>query len=88
MDFSKYENKLPYPDKARVALKKYYEQLQLYCKEEVRLHNLFRQDLEAEAGTSNNPKKDLLFEKAWEFGHSAGFSEIASYYFDLAELVK
>ena len=53
-----------------------------------RLYNEFRNDLAIENGMEYHPKKDKLFELAWEFGHSAGYAEVASYYERLVGLLK
>lgn len=37
---------------------------------------------------TDNPKKDKLFEKAWEYGHSSGHSEVLNYYDDLVDLIR
>lgn len=48
----------------------------------------FKAALEKEYYTWDNPKKDRLWAIAYELGHSAGFSEIESYYSDLVDLVR
>jgi hypothetical protein len=87
-----YRNTLPY---ARVGLStgqadmaEVSARAKAYQTEEARLHAEFRADLESAYETTGNPKKDLLFSKAWDIGHSAGFAEVASYYGDLVELVR
>lgn len=47
----------------------------------------FKLKLEEKYGTSNNPKRDMLWDKAWDYGHSSGYSEVESYYSDFLELV-
>ena len=46
-----------------------------------------RAKCEREHGTEDNPKADLLWQKAWEQGHSSGLHEVAIVYADIAELV-
>lgn len=53
-----------------------------------RLEDQLRTDLEAEHGMAGHHKADLLWEKAWERGHSCGLSEVASNYEDLVVLAK
>jgi hypothetical protein len=53
-----------------------------------RLNDLFKHDLEVEHGVSDNPKRNKLFEIAWGEGHAYGFSEVASHYDTLVELIK
>lgn len=64
------------------------EQKKLYYNEESRLHQQFIDDLEKENGMENNPKKDILWAKAWEHGHSSGYEDVINIYEDLIELVK
>ncbi len=59
-----------------------------YNAENSRLQTKFREDVEAENGMTDHPKRDLLWSKAWERGHSSGFSDVLSAYDDLVELVK
>lgn len=53
-----------------------------------KLMDQFRSDLEAEYEMTDHPKASLLWEKAWERGHSGGFSDVYSAYADMVELVK
>lgn len=64
------------------AKKEYNEEIQKRFTE-------FKQDLEKEFGVEGNPKADLLFAKAWEFGDSnGGYSEAYNYYEDLVDLIR
>lgn len=45
-------------------------------------------ELEAAYEMADHPKRDRIFEMAWERGHSCGWSEIENEYLELAELVK
>jgi hypothetical protein len=63
-------------------------QEQAYRDEQFRITAAFRKSLEEEHGTVGHPKADLLWEKAWEDGHSGGYGEVLNYYIDLVELVK
>lgn len=47
----------------------------------------FKLKLEEKYGTSDNPKRDLLWDKAWDHGHSSGFAEVELYYSDFLELI-
>lgn len=122
MNFDKYKNELPHPDKAdyttvyqyekgvcvftntqkfcrenQISFSKttetvvdeeaYKEARRVYYAESNRLVESFKSDLEEEYGTQDNPKKDLLFSKAWDHGHSGGFSEVESVYGDLVDLI-
>lgn len=44
--------------------------------------------LEDEHGLREHPKRELLWSKAWDLGHSYGLSEVENYYADLAELLQ
>lgn len=55
---------------------------------EIELFNEFKQDLFEELEITDNPKRDLLFEKAWDRGHSYGFYEVYNTALDLVELIK
>jgi hypothetical protein len=111
MDFSKYENKVPYPkkpSKPRLSsstpsiseIKQYQNDIddfevkeiaykssfQAYQDENVRLKNLFKQDLFDELGISNHPKKEEIFEYAKENGSGldsvfAKANEIVEFFF-------
>ena len=59
-----------------------------YGKMESELHQQFRKDLEEENGMTDHLKRDALFNKAWEDGHSSGINEVALVYSDLVDLVK
>ena len=41
-----------------------------------------------ELDIADNPKRDLLFNKAWELGHSYGLSEVYHYADELVCLIK
>lgn len=79
-----YGNYLPYPHNTDPL---YKEKLARYQAMEGQLYNEFKQDLFKEAGIENNPKRDILFSKAWERGHSSGFSEVHGCFHDLLELI-
>lgn len=59
-----------------------------YYLEDRRILLLFKKCIYHEFGVENNPKKDLLFEKAWELGHSGGYDEVYNYFGDLVDLIK
>jgi hypothetical protein len=76
----KYENRIEYSRAPEVR--------KLYYKERVLLERLFKEDLEKEFGVESNPKKDMLYSRAYERGHSSGFNEIAGVYADLVDLIR
>ena len=51
------------------------------------LHEQFKRELFEELGILDNPKREELFSKAWELGHSAGYSEVYNYARDLVDLI-
>lgn len=52
-----------------------------------RRHAEFKVDAFAELNITNHPKANLLFEKAWEEGHSNGYSEVWYHMQDLVDLI-
>lgn len=48
----------------------------------------FKLDLFKELGIETNPKRDLLFQKAWDRGHSSGLAEVHTCAMDLVELIE
>ena len=59
-----------------------------YHKEVAMLDDLFKKHALAYVGLYNHPKKDIIFSKAWEDGHSAGHPEVLSKLEDLAVFVE
>jgi hypothetical protein len=51
------------------------------------LNDEFRGLLKWSYGLRDNPKEPLLFDIAWEYGHSSGYAEVEGYYRRLAELI-
>ncbi len=47
----------------------------------------FKKDLFEEYGVTNNPKKDLLWSKAWDHGHSSGLGNVEYHFRDLVDLI-
>lgn len=68
--------------------KAYRDAVHEYHAAEAKLFEEFKADLLEDNGVTNNPKADLAFWLANDYGHSFGFSEIASYFEDLVELIK
>ena len=66
----------------------YKDQHAAYMQELNNLEQEFRNDLEAYYEMTNHPKAVLLYDMAWDYGHSVGFSEVANHYSDLVRLVK
>ena len=48
----------------------------------------FRGDLFIALGVSKNPKRELMYKLAWDYGHSSGYQEVYNYALDLVELIK
>lgn len=51
------------------------------------LQKEFEQDLFAEFGVLDNPKRDACYAMAWERGHAYGYSEVYSIFSDLVKLI-
>ncbi|AMS01181.1 hypothetical protein AR9_g097 [Bacillus phage AR9] len=47
-----------------------------------------KRELEKFYNTSNHPKREKLFELAWEYGHGHGSHEVDFYYDDLIDLIR
>jgi hypothetical protein len=62
--------------------------LTAYGAETARLEAQFKHDMLIELGVVGHPKADELYSIAWEMGHSAGYSEVASYMWDMVDLIK
>ena len=61
---------------------------QAHQAETTRLQEEFFDDVKADLGIENNPKADKLLAKAWERGHSAGYSEVYNEACDLVDLIQ
>ena len=82
-----YNNKSPYPKVLFHTLqdRKSYKE---YRDETFNLQDKFKEDLFVEYKVENNPKRELLYSKAWQRGHSAGLNEVALHFSDLVELIQ
>lgn len=58
-----------------------------YKEETDRLHEQFKQDLFNDLGIAENPKREELFEKAWELGHHK-FDAAFHWAEDLVKLIR
>lgn len=58
-----------------------------YDAEEARLHGQFKSDLFRELEIAGHPKAEILYQKAWEQGHSAGYEEVFNCANDLVDLL-
>lgn len=79
-----------FADKAEAYEKEveiYNKQLEAYHNEKAELLEQFKKDLFEDLGIQNNPKRHLLYDKAWDRGHSSGLYEIFSCAQDLVELI-
>lgn len=74
---SEYENEIEYFE----ANKEWHEDIG-------RLSHEFREDLFAYLQIEMNPKREILYSLAYDYGYSGGYSEIFSYAQDLAELIR
>jgi ribonuclease M5 len=51
------------------------------------MHLNFQNDLFKQYGVENHPKRERCFGLAWEHGHSAGYTEVLSYFDEFVELI-
>lgn len=66
----------------------YDAHLKHYREENLRLQNEFRRDLIAKYNMTDHPKADKLFNKAWDYGCSLGYSSTEDYFIDLIDLME
>jgi len=66
----------------------YDKQVENYRKEDGRLFNLFMSDCAEFFGMKDHPKRPIVESKAWEHGHSSGYSEVVHWYDEFAEVAK
>lgn len=66
------------------------EERAAYRKQEREERAAERAKMEAEFGTADMPEKarDLIWNKAWEDGHSSGYGEVRMHYDDLSDIAK
>jgi hypothetical protein len=90
-----YSTKVPYPHRPDSDTKhlpgvwaQYQEQRDAYEADQQRLNSEFEDDLAAEFGVTDNPKRHVLYGIAWDRGHSGGYSEVYGVYADLVDLIK
>ena len=103
MNFDKYRNQMEYPVKPKhpgrtaddatltagvVVRDEWLCERGEYRNEDARLTNLFKKDAFEELGIADNPKREKLYEIAWELGHADGLSEVWWHMVDLAQLIK
>jgi len=79
-----YRSKLPYPERLAAD---YRELRRAYQLDQARLDLQFKVDLIRENGVEGHPKADLCYSKAWDHGHSSGYSEVVTYFEDFVELL-
>ena len=68
-------------------IKMYKNHVRKYRNEEQQKHDEFKEDIFKEFDVLNNPKKDPLFDKVWDIGHSNGYYEVYVTFEDLVELI-
>ncbi len=77
-----YKNKLKF-----VSFKENPAAYKVWAAEDARLHDLFREEALESVGLKDHPKADKVWNKAWDFGHANGFSDVYYYLQELAEIV-
>ena len=68
-------------------IESYQQAKQDYQQREQEILNPFKLDLFEELGILDNPKKELLFEKAWSYGHDEGLERVFEYAEELVDLI-
>ena len=64
------------------------ELLQAYNEGERDARESFQKALEKEFDMENHPRRGMLWQRAWDEGHSGGYEEILTIYEGLLELVR
>jgi len=80
---NEYRSRVPY-----FTTKENREGNQAYHTDNARLEEEFKKDLFKDLGITNNPKAEQLYAKAWDLGHSTGYSDVYIYACDLVELIE
>ena len=66
----------------------YHEKWEAYHNRNAEIEVNFRQAVFKDLGIQRNKKRDILFAKAWEQGHSGGYYEVYQCALDLVDLIK
>lgn len=84
-----YRNELPYPP-YRASGPEAEAARKAWNQEESNIYNRFRRDIEVEYEMDTMPEavRDSVWSEAWEHGHASGYSEVACYYSDFAEVAR
>ncbi len=61
---------------------------QVYRDEINKINEAFKLALFKEYGVETNPKREQVFSKAWEEGHSTGYDDVEIYFSDFVDLIK
>jgi hypothetical protein len=83
LEAREYESKLPF-----ALFKKDPKVHDAYRADSNRLHQQFKNDLFEEYGVVDNPKRELLYQKAWNLGHAYGYESVATEFGELVELIR
>lgn len=75
-------------EKFRTNEEQYENKRREYNAENQRLEDLFVEDLFRHHGVENHPLRHVVYSKAYESGHYAGHSEVASHFSDLIEIIE
>ena len=65
----------------------YYAARDEWQSEQARLEAEFREELFRDLKIADHPKRDLLFQKAWDRGHASGYAEVYNVALDLVDLI-
>lgn len=84
-DFRNYADQL---DSYETGIAEWRTRADAYNRRSRELEQEFQRDLEDHHGMTGHPKAAILFGKAWDRGHSAGYYDVALVYDDLVDLVK
>jgi len=93
MIYQEYEKRLQearglYPTNKEITKEDYTAKKLVYSNKFGQIGKDFKEALFKEYDVENNPKREKLWDKAWDLGHISGFSEVETFFDDLVELIK
>ncbi len=77
-----------YAEEKNLHYGKTREEHAAYNKAMAELNDKFKEELFKDLCIEDNPKRDLLFQKAWDSGHASGWHEVWNHAVELVDLIK
>jgi hypothetical protein len=87
-DYTQYETPISYPIHSDYDTKIELAMARTEYRDSVHEMNMrFKMDLFSSNNIVDNPKAELLWDKAWDYGHSFGLSAVEEHFDDLIDLI-